>query len=136
MCDPYVRRSQKQRIAGYFHANPHSAELPVRRSRSASILATALLFLVQAAGPYKASAQQIVATPSGAFASGNYRNLLADRGIPKAAINARLEATFQQLFHGDPKTQAIFYAAGANPNGPLGYVTDVANHDARTERMS
>ncbi len=82
------------------------------RSPSAYILATALLLLVRAAGPYKVSAQRSVAASSGTFASGtfasgNYRNLLAHRGIPKAAIDARLEATFQQLFHGDPKTQAI-----------------------------
>ena len=29
MCGRYVRRSDKQRIAEYFHANPRPAELPI-----------------------------------------------------------------------------------------------------------
>ncbi len=99
-------------------------------------LGTAVLCFSQVAGPCKALAQPGGEVPIGAFSSGRYRNLLEERGIPKAAITARLEATFQQLFHGDPKTQAIYYAAGRNGNGPLGYVTDIANHDARTEGMS
>ncbi len=73
---------------------------------------------------------------SGEFATGRYRNLLAERGHSEAEIDARIESGFQQLFHGDAQTQAIFYAAGRNANGPLGYITDVANHDARTEGMS
>ncbi len=98
---------------------------------SVSRHAIPLLLLALTGGPCEASD-----AASGAFASGNYRNLLEERGVPRAAIEARLEATFQQLFHGEPKTQAIYYAAGANQNGPLGYVTDIANHDARTEGMS
>ena len=79
------------------------------------------------------------ATPNvarGAAASGVYRNLLQERGHSKEAVDARLAATFRQLFHGDPQTQAIYYAAGKNEDGPLAYVTDVANHDARSEGMS
>ena len=30
MCGRYVRRSDKQRLAAYFHANPNPAELPMR----------------------------------------------------------------------------------------------------------
>ena len=37
---------------------------------------------------------------------------------------------------GDPHTEAVYYPAGSNSNGPLAYLTDVANHDARTEGMS
>ena len=29
MCGRYVRRSDKQRIAEWFHADPHSADLPM-----------------------------------------------------------------------------------------------------------
>jgi oligosaccharide reducing-end xylanase len=72
----------------------------------------------------------------GAATSGIYRNLLKERGHDQAAIDARIASSFQQLFHGDPQSQAIYYAVGSNENGPLAYVTDVANHDARTEGMS
>ena len=73
---------------------------------------------------------------SGAFATGKYRNLFAEDGHSKRSIEAKVDAAYQQLFHGDPQTQAIAFAAGENANGPLMYVTDWANHDVRTEGMS
>jgi oligosaccharide reducing-end xylanase len=73
---------------------------------------------------------------SGAYATGKYRNLLAEAGHSPSEIQARIDATYKQLFHGDPQTQAIAFAAGSNANGPLMYVTDWANHDVRTEGMS
>ena len=76
------------------------------------------------------------AIAQGAAQSGVYRNLLKERGHDQAAIDARVTTTFQQLFHGDPQTQAVYYGAGANENGPLAYVTDVANRDVRSEGMS
>lgn len=73
---------------------------------------------------------------SGAFATGKYRNLFAEDGHSKREINAKVDAAYQQLFHGDKQTQAIAFDAGKNANGPLMYVTDWANHDVRTEGMS
>ncbi len=73
---------------------------------------------------------------SGAFATGTYRNLFAKDGHSQADIQAKIDAAYQQLFHGDPQTQAIAFDAGSNANGPLMYVTDWANHDVRTEGMS
>ena len=73
---------------------------------------------------------------SGAFHTGRYRDLFAEQGHSQAEIRARVDAAFQQLFHGDKDHQAIYYEVGANGNGPLAYVTDVANRDARTEGMS
>jgi oligosaccharide reducing-end xylanase len=62
--------------------------------------------------------------------------MLAEAGYSQKAAHEKIESTFQQLFHGDPQTQAIAFAAGKNENGPLMYVTDWANHDVRTEGMS
>jgi oligosaccharide reducing-end xylanase len=73
---------------------------------------------------------------TGAYASGNYLNLFARQKYTPAQIDAKINAAFQQLFHGDKSTQAIYYEAGTNANGPLAYITDVANHDVRTEGMS
>jgi oligosaccharide reducing-end xylanase len=73
---------------------------------------------------------------SGAYATGKYRNLFAEDGHSKKEIRAKIEAAYQQLFHGDKQTQAIAFDAGSNANGPLMYVTDWANHDVRTEGMS
>ncbi len=83
-----------------------------------------------------AAAQKTPADGAGAYATGKYRNLLVEAGYTKKAASDKIEATFQQLFHGDPQTQAIAFAAGKNENGPLVYVTDWANHDVRTEGMS
>lgn len=72
----------------------------------------------------------------GAYASGQYRDLFAEQGHPAQESSAKIEAAYQQLFHGDPKTQAVFFSAGSNANGALAYLTDWANHDVRTEGIS
>jgi oligosaccharide reducing-end xylanase len=73
---------------------------------------------------------------AGAYATGKYRNLFAEDGHSQREIRARIDAAYNQLFHGDPQTQAIGFAAGSNENGTLMYVTDWHNHDVRTEGMS
>lgn len=73
---------------------------------------------------------------AGAYVTGHYRNLFAEAGYTQQQIQAKIQAAHQQLFHGDPKTQAIAFSAGKNENGPLMYITDWANHDVRTEGMS
>lgn len=82
------------------------------------------------------SAQTTKQDGRGAYSTGKFRNLFAEDGHSESEIKARVDAAYQQLFHGDPQTQAIAFAAGANGNGPLMYVTDWANHDVRTEGMS
>ena len=73
---------------------------------------------------------------AGAFATGRYRNLFAEDGHSQAEIQAKIDAAYSQLFHGDPKTQAVFFPAGANADGPLAYLTDWNSGDVRTEGMS
>ncbi len=89
-----------------------------------------------AIGCIGASAQVGHADGSGAYATGKYRNLFGEDGHTQREIRAKIDAAYNQLFHGDAKTQAIAFAAGSNANGPLMYVTDWANHDVRTEGMS
>jgi oligosaccharide reducing-end xylanase len=96
-------------------------------------LIAALLVLALAPG---ISAQPASPKSAGAYATGKYRNLFAEDGHSKREVQARVDAAYKQLFHGDPQTQAIAFAAGSNANGPLMYVTDWANHDVRTEGMS
>lgn len=73
---------------------------------------------------------------AGAYATGNYRNLFLEDGHSAQEIQAKIDAAYRQLFHGDSKTQAIAYSAGSNGNGPLMYLTDVHSRDVRTEGMS
>jgi oligosaccharide reducing-end xylanase len=73
---------------------------------------------------------------NGAYATGHYRNLFAENGHSQNEIQNKIDSAFQQLFHGDPKTQAVFYYAGGNSNGALAYITDIKHHDVRTEGLS
>jgi oligosaccharide reducing-end xylanase len=101
-------------------------------------MATRWAFLVIAALALAAPAG--AANPmdgSGAYRSGRYRDLFAEQlGRPHAETHAKIEATFHQLFHGDGQDQRIYFETGANQHGPLAYITDWANNDARTEGMS
>jgi oligosaccharide reducing-end xylanase len=72
----------------------------------------------------------------GAFSTGHYRNLFAEAGHPPAEVRKKIDSAFEQLFHGDAATQTVYYATGSNSNGPLAYVTDIRNHDVRTEGLS
>ncbi|HEX5397859.1 MAG TPA: glycoside hydrolase, partial [Verrucomicrobiae bacterium] len=72
----------------------------------------------------------------GAYATGKYRNLFAENGHSEAEIQKRVNNTFQQLFHGDPATQAVYFEAGSDSNGPMAYITDIKHHDVRTEGLS
>jgi oligosaccharide reducing-end xylanase len=106
-----------------------------------SFILVAVLFTTSAAGQ---ATQTVERRPPpikledghGAYRTHHYRNLFAEAGYSKAEIDAKIDAVFQQLFHGDPETQAVYYAAGSNENGPLAYLTDIGNHDVRTEGMS
>ena len=72
----------------------------------------------------------------GAFATGKYRNLFAEAGHGQAEIDAKLDKSFQQLFHGNKDTQTLYFEGAKNDNGPTAYIVDFNNRDVRTEGMS
>ena len=72
----------------------------------------------------------------GAFKTHQYRDLFAEQGHTPAESRAKIEKAFQQLFHGDGQYERLYFETGVNENGPLAYITDWANNDARTEGMS
>src|SRR2546428_3904429 len=57
----------------------------------------------------------------GAYTTGQYRNLFKKAGHTEEEITQKIDAAFQQLFHGDSATQAVYFSAGKNANGPLAY---------------
>ncbi|MBN2020274.1 MAG: hypothetical protein JW749_08620 [Sedimentisphaerales bacterium] len=75
-------------------------------------------------------------TGSGAFATGQYRNLFLEAGRSQEDVDAKVNAVFHQLFHGDPNRHAIYFPAGTNADGPLAYILDVHHNDVRSEGMS
>jgi len=93
----------------------------------------AALVLVAAIGLTVARGQE---PGTGAYATGHYRNLFAEAGHSPPAIQAKMDGAFQQLFHGDPASQAVYFSGGTNANGPLAYITDIKHNDVRTEGLS
>lgn len=72
----------------------------------------------------------------GAFSSGSYRNMFAERGYSASAIQARLDAAWNSLFASTDDTKRVYYSAGSNANGQLAYIKDIGNGDVRSEGMS
>ena len=119
------------------HPGPTTPSHRSRRPPAKALALTLLLLLAHPASDALPSATPPVAADgSGAFATGHYRNLFAEAGHSPVEISHKIDVAFAQLFHGDPQTQAVVFAAGKNANGPLAYLTDWANHDVRTEGMS
>lgn len=74
--------------------------------------------------------------PKGAVHTGRWRNLFVEVGYCPDEVAAKVKAAFEQLFCGDPKTQAVYYPDGRNEHGPLAYILDVNNNDVRSEGVS
>lgn len=67
------------------------------------------------------------------FVTGEYRNLFREQlGRTEAEVDARIEAGWRQLFHGDPDTQRVYYPV----DGGMAYIADIGNNDVRSEGMS
>jgi oligosaccharide reducing-end xylanase len=77
-----------------------------------------------------------VAAAAGSYATGKYRNLFVEAGHSPRDVDAKIARAYQQLFHGDPKTERLYTPAGRNENGPLAYIPDVQHTDVRSEGMS
>ena len=64
-----------------------------------------------------------------AFYSGTYRNLFLEAGYSSTEIDKKVEKAYADLFEGKNR---IYFEVGDS----MGYVSDVKNHDARTEGLS
>jgi oligosaccharide reducing-end xylanase len=74
---------------------------------------------------------------TGAFRTGRSRDLFAEQlGHGPAETRAKIAHAFDRLFHGDGQEERLYFETGADADGPLAYITDWANNDARTEGMS
>ena len=65
----------------------------------------------------------------GAFETGEYRNVFLEAGYSQKEIDEKLESVFNEVFFGENR---IYFEIGDS----LGYVSDIKNHDVRTEGMS
>lgn len=67
--------------------------------------------------------------PQASFYTGKYRNLFLEAGYGQAEIDRKVEAAYKDLFEGPNK---IYFEVGDS----MAYVSDIKNHDARTEGLS
>lgn len=94
-----------------------------------------LLLGLQCAGLGSATAQHAPkpkpapTTQKGAFYTGKYPNLLREAGYSQAAIDQKVTQAYHDVFEGPNK---VYFEVGDS----MAYVSDVKNHDARTEGMS
>lgn len=100
----------------------------------------ALLALI-GSSPVTAASAPVIESHSGdgagAYKTAHYRDLFAEQlGHGSGESQAKIAKAFQQLFHGDGQEERLYFEVGANADGPLAYITDWANNDARTEGMS
>ncbi|NDJ75941.1 MAG: glycoside hydrolase, partial [Chloroflexi bacterium] len=83
--------------------------------------------------PVAAQGRPPIAPPeTGAYYTGEYRNMLADWGVDESEIQARIDATWEQLFYGDDETERVYYPVGDD----MAYILDTGNNDVRSEGMS
>jgi oligosaccharide reducing-end xylanase len=94
------------------------------------------LLYVAAVAATSISALAFAAKPTandgaGAYATGLYRDLFAEQGHNQTESRAKIDAAFQQLFHGDNDHQALYYEVGSNamvhsPTSPMSPTTTPA----------
>jgi oligosaccharide reducing-end xylanase len=65
----------------------------------------------------------------GAWETGKYRNVFLEAGYSQAEISAKLGKAYYDVFEGPER---IYFEVGDS----MGYVSDLKNHDARTEGLS
>ena len=65
----------------------------------------------------------------GAFETRKYRNLFVEMGYSAQDVDAKVQEVFNDVFYGSDK---VYFEVGDS----MGYVSDIKNHDARTEGMS
>lgn len=104
--------------------------------RGVAVTAAVLLSLGSATAANAAGPLGGPAGPLRTPAADQYPNVLAEAGYSKQAIDARIDAAWQQLFHGKPGVnadrgdgQTLYYELGSD----MAYVEDIANRDVRSE---
>ena len=65
----------------------------------------------------------------GGFETKQYRNLFVETGHSREEVDRKLQEVFYDVFYGPNK---VYFEVGDT----MGYISDVKNHDARTEGMS
>lgn len=104
----------------------------MKRGLSLFIVLTMIFSMMTATLPNGFAQDPPTPPNQGAFFTGEYRNMLGEWGLTDEEINARIEATWQQLFYGDDARERVYYPVSDN----MAYILDTGNNDVRSEGMS
>lgn len=77
----------------------------------------------------RAQSKRRTAQHKASFETGKYRNVLKEAGYQQTDIDAKVEKAYQDLFE---SPAGIYFVVGDS----MAYVSDIKNHDARTEGLS
>jgi oligosaccharide reducing-end xylanase len=88
-----------------------------------------ILFVIGSYCSGQTKKQNRKSTDGAAFYSGKYRNLFHEAGYKQKDIDAKLAQAYHDIFEGPNR---VYFEVGDS----MGYVTDLKNHDARTEGLS
>ena len=91
------------------------------------LLLTGMFFLCPSAAV--AQSKRKTPTTGPAFVTGNYRNLFREAGYSQAAIDKKINQAYYDVFEGPGR---VYFEVGDS----MAYVSDLKNHDARTEGLS
>jgi len=80
-----------------------------------SLFLTAITLLLAATQAHAAPVKTVPQDGAGAYATGKYRNLLAEAGHTPKEIQAKIDAAYGQLFHGDAQTRPLSLPPAATP---------------------
>ncbi len=69
---------------------------------------------------------------TGAFFTGEYRNMLKEWGKTDEEIQARIDQAWNQYFYGNDSSERVYYPVGDD----MGYIMDLGSNDIRTEGQS
>ena len=92
-----------------------------------SIIIACPVFGASAATPVTQT--HLVPWDKGAFQTNRYRNLFVEMGYNNKQVDDKLKDVFNEVFYGPHK---IYFEVGDS----MAYITDIKNHDVRTEGMS
>jgi len=93
-----------------------------------SIVIAVIMLLATLSLPLQA-AKPLKPWNKGAFETQKYRNVFVEMGYKSEAVDAKLDEIFNSLFYGPNK---IYFEVGDS----MAYISDIKNHDVRTEGMS
>src|SRR4051812_7022481 len=101
---------------------------PFHTSRNLLFMLMLFSFTVSVV-PGQGQKKQTKATKKAAFYTGVYPNLFLEAGYTSADIDKKVAKAYHDLFEGPNK---VYFDVGDS----MGYVSDLKNHDARTEGVS